>query len=85
MNENKTNINWFPGHMQKTKRQENLQEQKSQKFDNEMNVFKLIAFEKIRLDSKMLDNYIFNTIDDFETISKSISRVKLNISKKFKI
>ena len=21
MNENKTNINWFPGHMQKTKRQ----------------------------------------------------------------
>ncbi len=46
----------------------------SEKYDNEISVYKLVAFEDTILENKMLTKYVLNSIINYQTISISIKR-----------
>lgn len=46
----------------------------SEKYDNEISVYKLVAFEDAILENKMLTKYVLNSIINYQTISISIKR-----------
>ncbi len=55
----------------------------SAKYDNEINIYKLIKFERTILFSKMIYNYTNSKLEKYFKISYSINRVKNKIKKVF--
>lgn len=59
---------------------DNLKETISEKYDNEINMYELITFESIMMNSKLLNNYRNNVVNNYITISMSIKKIKNNIN-----
>lgn len=70
--------------MKKVSSKNSLREIISEKYDNEINDYKLIAFENVLLNSKMLDKYTNRVLDFHYKISFSIKKVMKKIEKNFR-
>ncbi len=58
---------------------DNLNETISEKYDNEINPYKLITLESIMLNCKVLNNYRNNLVNKYTTITLSVQKTKNKI------
>ena len=58
---------------------DNLNETISEKYDNEINHYKLITLESIMLNCKVLNNYRNNLVNKYTTITLSVQKIKNKI------